>query len=45
MSIILLLMLFPLSLSAVTKEQVDDAYSKGNYQKAIVGYNELLKKV
>lgn len=44
MSIILLLMLFPLSLSAVTKEQVDDAYSKGNYQKAIVGYNELLKK-
>ena len=44
MSIILLLMLFPLSLSAVTKEQADDAYSKGNYQKAIVGYNELLQQ-
>ena len=38
-----LLLICPLGLSAVTKEQVDEEYSKGNYQQAIIGYNELLK--
>lgn len=42
--ILLMLLLFcPLAMSAVTKEQVDEEYSKGNYQQAIIGYKELLK--
>lgn len=34
----------PNSVHAITKENADDEYSKGNYQQAINDYEELLKK-
>ncbi len=39
-----LLMLMPLMSYGVTKNDVDALYTKGNYQKAITGYHELLKQ-
>ncbi len=41
---ILLLMLLPLSASAVTKSNGDAEYRKGNYSQAIADYEELLKQ-
>ncbi|MBQ7471631.1 MAG: BatD family protein [Prevotella sp.] len=41
--LLLLLTLTPLSMQAVTKQQADEAYKKGNYQQAIKDYEELLK--
>ena len=38
-----LLFLFPMSIQAVTKQDADAEYSKGNYQQAIKDYEELLK--
>jgi tetratricopeptide (TPR) repeat protein len=37
-----LLMLLPLSAHAITKQNADDEYKKGNYQQAIKDYEELL---
>lgn len=37
-----LLMLLPLSTHAITKQNADDEYKKGNYQQAIKDYEELL---
>lgn len=39
-----LLTLLPLPAQAVTKQQADEAYKKGNYQQAIKDYEELLKQ-
>jgi tetratricopeptide (TPR) repeat protein len=36
-------MLLPMSMSAVTKQNADNEYKKGNYQQAIKDYQELLK--
>lgn len=45
LAILLLLMLFSsISVSASTKEQADEAYSKGNYTDAIKMYNDILKQ-
>lgn len=41
--VLLLLFSFNLSVSAVTKQNADDEYQKGNYQQAIKDYEELLK--
>lgn len=41
---LLLLCLLPLSASAITKDNADTEYKKGNYQQAIKDYHELLKK-
>lgn len=41
---LLLLCLLPLSASAITKDNADAEYKKGNYQQAIKDYHELLKK-
>ena len=38
-----LLFLFPTTIQAVTKQDADAEYSKGNYQQAIKDYEELLK--
>ncbi|MBP5355283.1 MAG: BatD family protein [Prevotella sp.] len=38
-----LLFLFPMTIQAVTKQDADAEYSKGNYQQAIKDYEELLK--
>ena len=43
MLLILTLMMFPLTIHAVTKQDADAEYSKGNYQQAIKDYEELLK--
>ena len=41
--VLLLMLSFGLSASAVTKQNADDEYQKGNYQQAIKDYEELLK--
>ena len=38
------MLLLPISGFAITKQNADDAYRKGNYQQAIQDYNELLRK-
>lgn len=38
------MLLFPFGGYAITKQNADDAYRKGNYQQAIADYNELLGK-
>ena len=38
-----LLFLFPTTIQAITKQDADAEYSKGNYQQAIKDYEELLK--
>ena len=43
MILILTLMMFPMTIHAVTKQDADAEYSKGNYQQAIKDYEELLK--
>lgn len=42
--LLLAMLLLPLSVSAITKQNADDEYAKGNYQQAIADYHELLKK-
>jgi tetratricopeptide (TPR) repeat protein len=45
MLVLVSLMLFmPLSAMAITKQNADNEYKKGNYQQAIKDYQELLKK-
>lgn len=39
-----LLAVFPMLSQAITKQNADDAYKKGNYQQAITDYQELLRK-
>lgn len=41
--VLMILMLMPLSANAVTKQNADDEYAKGNYQQAIKDYQEILK--
>ena len=41
--VLLILMLMPLSANAITKQNADDEYAKGNYQQAIKDYQEILK--
>lgn len=41
--VLMILMLMPLSANAVTKQNADDEYEKGNYQQAIKDYQEILK--
>lgn len=41
--LLMLLMILPLSANAVTKQDADNEYTKGNYQQAINDYNEILK--
>lgn len=41
-AILLLLALFPLSASAITKQNADDEYNRGNFKQAITDYEELL---
>lgn len=43
MLLMLTLMMFPMTIHAVTKQDADAEYSKGNYQQAIKDYEELLK--
>ena len=43
-TIVLLLLLFPLGASAVTKAEADSAYVRGEYQLAITDYEALLKQ-
>ncbi len=43
LSVMLMLFFIPSAISAMTKDQADKAYKKGNYQMAISGYEELLK--
>ena len=43
-ALLLLMILIPLSSSAITKENADAEYAKGNYQQAIKDYEELLKE-
>ena len=43
-TIVLLLLLFPLGASAVTKAEADSAYVRGEYQQAITDYEALLKQ-
>ena len=43
-AVILLLLLFPLGTHAVTKADADSAYVRGEYQQAIIHYEELLKQ-
>ncbi len=38
------LLIFPLKGTAITKQNADDCYRKGNYQQAIIDYNDLLKQ-
>lgn len=44
MGILLVLLLLPLSVGAVTKQNADAEYSKGNYQQAIRDYEDLLRQ-
>ena len=41
--VLMILMLMPLSANAITKQNADDEYVKGNYQQAIKDYQEILK--
>lgn len=41
--VLMILMLMPLSANAITKQNADDEYAKGNYQQAIKDYQEVLK--
>ena len=41
--VLMILMLMPLSANAITKQNADDEYAKGNYQQAIKDYKEILK--
>ena len=41
--VLMILMLMPLSANAITKQNADDEYAKGNYQQAIRDYQEILK--
>ena len=41
--VLMILMLMPLSVNAITKQNADDEYAKGNYQQAIKDYQEILK--
>lgn len=41
--VLLILMFMPLSANAITKQNADDEYAKGNYQQAIKDYQEILK--
>ncbi len=41
--VLMILMLMPLSVNAITKQNADDEYTKGNYQQAIKDYQEILK--
>lgn len=43
-ALLLMMLLLSLSTMAVTKEEADAAYKKGNYQQAIKDYEELLKQ-
>ncbi len=43
-TIIIILFLFPLSSFSMTKVEADSAYTAGQYQQAITGYESLLKK-
>ena len=43
-ALLIILLLMPLSISAITKENADAEYNKGNYQQAIHDYEELLHK-
>lgn len=43
MVLLSLLFLMPMSMHAITKQDADAEYSKGNYQQAIKDYEELLK--
>ena len=43
-AVILLLLLFPLGVHAVTKAEADSAYVRGEYQQAIIHYEALLKQ-
>ncbi len=43
-AVVLLILLFPLGVQAMTKAEADSAYVHGEYQKAIDGYEALLKK-
>ena len=42
--VLMILMLMPLSANAITKQNADDEYAKGNYQQAIKDYQEILKE-
>ena len=42
-TVVVSLMVGAVPVSAVTKQNADDAYTKGNYQQAIADYQELLK--
>lgn len=42
--LVILVAMLPLAAGAVTKENADEAYLKGNYQQAINDYEELLKQ-
>lgn len=41
--VLMILMLMPLSVNAITKQNADDEYAKGNFQQAIKDYQEILK--
>ena len=41
--VLMILMLMPSSVNAITKQNADDEYAKGNYQQAIKDYQEILK--
>lgn len=41
--VLMILMLIPLSANAITKQNADVEYAKGNYQQAIKDYQEILK--
>lgn len=41
--VLMILILMPLSANAITKQNADDEYAKGNYQQAIKDYQEILK--
>lgn len=41
--LLILVMMFPMLAFGVTKKEADLEYQKGNYQKAIADYNEILK--
>ena len=41
--VLMILMFMPLSANAITKQNADDEYAKGNYQQAIKDYQEILK--
>lgn len=42
--VLAILFLLPMKGLAITKQNADDCYKKGNYQQAIIDYNELLKR-